>query len=144
MSKAPIMTGYFRSRIDIHVNGAFAQSQASRYPTGVKRIIGDVTDPRIVVVMEDGTEYVYSGGRYASVKRNGCYAPLLPRLVKEDKGIKYEPGHSEHTDDCMSEWSEARRYTLPLDEQTIAANHMLHMWDVENPEGRGESGYDLK
>jgi hypothetical protein len=56
----------------------------------------------------------------------------MPKLIRDDKGIKYEPNHTEHTDDCMSEWGEARRYTLPLTPETIAANHVLHMRDVND------------
>lgn len=43
---------------------------------------------------------------------------------------KYLPGHTEHTDDCMSEWAEAGRSIMT--EQTIAANHVLHMADQED------------
>ena len=33
-----------------------------------------------------------------------------------------------HTTDCMSEWAESRRHLMTQD--TIAANHRLHMQDV--------------
>lgn len=44
---------------------------------------------------------------------------------------KYLDGHAEHTEDCMSPWAEARRVIMTP--ETVAANHRLHMWDVENP-----------
>lgn len=42
--------------------------------------------------------------------------------------LKYAPEHTEHGDDCMSEWAELRRYAFTP--ETIAANHRLHMADV--------------
>lgn len=80
-SKRPDMRAYFRGRIDYHVNGMFAR-QVSR-PRDVKSIVGDVTDRVITVTMLDGTEWKWSGGRYASRKVNLCYAPLMPTPVKE-------------------------------------------------------------
>jgi hypothetical protein len=41
--------------------------------------------------------------------------------------LKYADGHTEHTDDCMSDWSEARRHSMTP--QTIACNHRLHLAD---------------
>lgn len=76
--KRPNLSAYFRSRIDYHVNGMLSGMSAPR-PYEVKRIVGDVTDRLITVTMLDGTEYKWSGGRYASTKRNGCYAPLMPK-----------------------------------------------------------------
>jgi hypothetical protein len=41
---------------------------------------------------------------------------------------RYLPGHTVHSDDCMSEWGEnARGIMTP---ETVAANHRLHMGDV--------------
>jgi len=76
-SARPDMRDYFRARIDFHVNGIFSRN--TRLPSGVRKIIGDVTSREIVVIMDDGTTHNYSGGRYAERKRNGCYAPLMPR-----------------------------------------------------------------
>lgn len=43
---------------------------------------------------------------------------------------RYADGHTEHTDDCMSEWAEGRRDIMTP--ETVAANHRLHMgMDVE-------------
>jgi hypothetical protein len=58
-TRPPVMTAYFRARIDHHVNGMLARTQA-RLPQGVKSVQGDVTSPRIVVTMHDGTEFVYT------------------------------------------------------------------------------------
>lgn len=74
----PNLTAYFRARIDWHVNGMMSRMNAPR-PRDVRSIKGDVTDSVIVVTMLDGTEYKWSGGRYASRKVNGCYAPLMPK-----------------------------------------------------------------
>ena len=78
MSKRPDMRPYFAARIDRHVNGMMARSSATR-PPGVARIAGDVTDTTITVVMNDGTEWQWSGGQYSARKVNGCYAPKMPR-----------------------------------------------------------------
>ena len=82
MANRPNMKPYFRARIDYHVNGVLARTSLPRPPAGVVRIKGDVTDREITVVMNDGTEFRYEGGRYASRKVNGCYAPLMPKPVK--------------------------------------------------------------
>lgn len=42
--------------------------------------------------------------------------------------LKYQPEHTEHTDDCMSEWAESKRHYMSP--ETIAANHRLHVHDV--------------
>ncbi len=81
MGKRPDMREYFRARIDIHVNGMLARTTA-RKPHGVEQVRGDVTDREIVVVMRDGTEWRWQGGKYASRKVNLCYAPLMPTPVK--------------------------------------------------------------
>jgi len=75
----PDMSSYFRSRIDNRVNGMFAP--VARVPRDVKKVSGDVTSSVITVTMVDGTEYRWSGGRYAARKRNGCYAPLMPKPI---------------------------------------------------------------
>lgn len=77
----PDMRGYFRARIDQHVNGMMARTWATA-PRNVKGVKGDVTDREIVVTMLDGTTYTWSGGRYAARKVNLCYAPLMPKPVK--------------------------------------------------------------
>lgn len=77
MMKRPNMRDYFRAQIDRHVNGGLSGS-VPRLPQNVKTIKGSVTDSRIVVTMLDGTEYVWSGGRYGSRKVNLCYPPLMP------------------------------------------------------------------
>jgi hypothetical protein len=43
--------------------------------------------------------------------------------------LKYTDGHAVHTEDCMSSWAEHRRDIMTPD--TVAANHRLHMADVE-------------
>jgi hypothetical protein len=78
MTKRPDMRDYFRARIDYHVNGMLAGSQA-RIPFGVARVGGDVTGDVITVTMRDGTVWKWSGNRYAARKVNGCYAPLMPK-----------------------------------------------------------------
>ena len=83
--KRPDLRAYFRSRIDYHVNGMFARQDGwNTRPRDVKSIKGDVTDREIVVTMLDGTVYKWSGGRYASRKVNLCYAPLMPKPMKEE------------------------------------------------------------
>lgn len=80
--KRPDMRAYFSAHIDRHVNGMLARS-APRLPADVARVSGTVTDARIVVTMRDGTQWEWSGGRYAARKVNGCYAPLMPRPAAE-------------------------------------------------------------
>lgn len=46
------------------------------------QIKGDVTDRLITVTERDGTEWYWEGGHYAASKRNGCYAPLMPKPLK--------------------------------------------------------------
>lgn len=76
--KRPNLNDYFRAKIDYHVNGMLS-TMSIRRPSDVRSISGDVTDSVIVVTMLDGTEYKWSGGRYAARKVNGCYAPLMPK-----------------------------------------------------------------
>lgn len=78
----PDMRDYFRARIDWHVNGMMARSNA-RLPHGVKKVHGDVDDKVIVVEMQDGTFFNWLGGFYSSRKVNGCYAPLMPKPEKK-------------------------------------------------------------
>lgn len=78
-TKRPDLSAYFRSRIDWHVRGLMSGHQA-RLPNAVKTIDGDVTDHRIVVTMVDGTVWEWAGGRYATRKVAGCYAPLMPKV----------------------------------------------------------------
>lgn len=80
MDKRPDMRGYFAARIDHNVNGMMARTHA-RTPHDVARVEGDVTDQQITVTMRDGAVFTWSGGRYASRKVNGCYAPLMPKPV---------------------------------------------------------------
>ena len=80
MAKRPDMRDYFRARIDYHVNGMLARSNA-RIPNGVRRIHGDVTDGIITVEMNDDSLWHWQGGGYAARKVNGCYAPLMPKPV---------------------------------------------------------------
>jgi hypothetical protein len=79
-TKRPDMRDYFRGRIDWHVNGMMAGSMA-RLPRGVRRCEGDVTAQTITVVMEDGSEFRWKGGQFASRKVNGTYAPLMPKPI---------------------------------------------------------------
>lgn len=73
------MTAYFQGRIDFHVHGMLARSWGA--PLGV-RVHGDVTDRLITVTDRDGVEWYWEGGGYAQRKRNGCYAPLMPKPLK--------------------------------------------------------------
>lgn len=77
----PDMKDYFRGRIDYHVNGMMARTQA-RVPSGVRKVSGDVDSTLITVTMDDGTEFEWTGGQFSSRKVNGCYAPLMPKPVK--------------------------------------------------------------
>lgn len=77
-STRPDLRAYFTAQIDRHVNGMLARSTPS-LPNTVLRVRGDVTDHVIVAVMRDGTEWRWHGGQYATKKRNGCYAPLMPK-----------------------------------------------------------------
>jgi hypothetical protein len=49
--------------------------------------------------------------------------------------LRYAPGHTEHTDDCMSEWAENAHAAMVagrsggMDPQTIEMNHRSHMHD---------------
>lgn len=80
-TNTPDMRDYFKARIDYHVNGMMARSIA-RLPQGVRNVKGDVDSREIIVVLTDGTEIKYEGGKYSSRKVNGCYAPLMPKKVK--------------------------------------------------------------
>lgn len=77
----PNLSDYFKARIDWHVNGMMS-SAVGRLPNTVKRVNGDVTNSLIEVTMTDGTVYQWTGGNYSTRKRNGCYAPLMPKPVK--------------------------------------------------------------
>jgi len=83
-AKRPDMREYFKARIYWHVRGVLARS--ARYPGGVVRVVGDVTDPVIRVTTRDGSVFTWSGGRYAARKVNGCYAPLMPKPIHEGAG----------------------------------------------------------
>jgi hypothetical protein len=72
---------FFKGQIDFHVNGLFANPSA-RIPADVVKLDGGVTDRVITVVWRNGAVENYEGGRYAARKVNGCYAPLLPKLIK--------------------------------------------------------------
>lgn len=52
------------------------------------------------------------------VNRHGSGREIEGRVV---------PGHTEHTDDCMSEWGENARHVMTP--ETIACNHRLHLAD---------------
>lgn len=71
-----VVRTYFRHRIDWHVNGMLS-TRPRPDMTGV-RVVGDVTDRDITVTYASGKTEVYHGGRYATRKINGCYAPLMP------------------------------------------------------------------
>lgn len=75
----PDMRAWFRARIDWHTHGMLARN--ATLPRGVEKVNGDVTSHDIMVIMQDGTTWLWQGGRYSTVKRNGCYAPLMPRPV---------------------------------------------------------------
>lgn len=47
--------------------------------------------------------------------------------TREPLPLKYTPGHTEHTEDCMGEWGERRRHYMSP--ETIACNHRLHLAD---------------
>lgn len=79
MSRRPDMRAYFGAQIDRHVRGGLSSS--ARLPGDVVRVSGTVRDSRIVVSMRDGSRWVWSGGRFAARKVDGCYAPLMPRPV---------------------------------------------------------------
>ena len=78
--KRPDMSAWFRSRIDWHTHGMLSGRQAPR-PHGVRKIDGDVTDSVVRVTMEDGTQWLWAGGRHSSRKRHGCYPPLMPTPI---------------------------------------------------------------
>lgn len=80
-SNRPDMRAYFKWRIDVHVNGMMARSGTNTLPHGV-RVSGDVTDRLITVTDRDGVRWQWKGGEYAARKRNGCYAPLMPRPIE--------------------------------------------------------------
>lgn len=79
-TKRPDLRDYFRGRIDWHVNGMMAQTVP--LPKGVRRVVGDVTHHEFYAELEDGTRFYYEGGNYSTRKRNGCYAPLMPKPVE--------------------------------------------------------------
>lgn len=80
----PDMRDYFKASIANYTHGMLSPYRGHRvWPNGVKRIDGNVTDQIITVTMEDGSVYKWSGGRYSSRKINLCYAPLMPKPIKE-------------------------------------------------------------
>lgn len=81
MAKRPDMRAFFKARIEWHVHGMLSTSSV-RLPPAVRKVNGDVTDEVITVVLDDGTEFAWTGGKYASRKVHGCYAPLMPKPVK--------------------------------------------------------------
>jgi len=74
------MRAYFKAKIDRHVNGMMSTAFAP-LPPNVIGVVGDVTSSTIVVTMRDGAEWKWTGGQYAARKVNGCYAPLMPKVV---------------------------------------------------------------
>lgn len=80
MAKRPNLSSYFRAQIDQHVRGMLATTYP-RLPSDVTSVRGRVTDRIIVVTMRDGSTFTYRGGRYATRKVNGCYAPLMPTPI---------------------------------------------------------------
>lgn len=78
-----LIRDYFKGRIDYHVNGMLASNgHISRFGLrnrGIE-ITGDVTDREIVAKTKYETA-VFEGGHYSNTKRNGCYAPLMPKYV---------------------------------------------------------------
>lgn len=87
----PDMRDYFRAHIDRHVNGMLSTRRAT-LPANVRTVTGTVTDKEIVVTMVDGTVYRWTGGRYATRKVRGCYAPLMP--VAATDSAQQEGGQS--------------------------------------------------
>lgn len=83
-ARRPDMREYFKARIEWHVRGM--RTRPARYPAGVVRVVGDVTDQVIRVTTRDGSSFTWSGGRYAARKINGCYAPLMPKPISEGAG----------------------------------------------------------
>jgi hypothetical protein len=77
-SNRPNLSSYFRSRIEYHVYGMMASPSISP-PRDVKTVNGDVTSNLITVTMNDGSVWLWSGGRWSSRKVSGCYAPLMPK-----------------------------------------------------------------
>lgn len=77
----PNLNDHFQSKINVHVFGMMSQGVIPP-PPGIT-VRGDVTDTLIVATDRDGNEWRWIGGRYASRKINGCYAPLMPKPVPE-------------------------------------------------------------
>jgi hypothetical protein len=78
----PNLSEFFKAKIDQHVNGMLATSTV-RLPNTVRRVSGSVEDAVIEVTMTDGTVYKWSGGQYSTRKVRGCYAPLMPKPIKD-------------------------------------------------------------
>lgn len=78
----PNLSAFFKAKIDQHVHGMMSTAQV-RLPIEVTKVSGDVTDSVITVTMRDGSVFKWSGGEYASRKQHGCYAPLMPKPIKD-------------------------------------------------------------
>lgn len=78
----PNLSEFFKAKIEHHVHGMLA-TRTVRLPNTVRRVHGDVTDAVIEVTMTDGTVYKWSGGQYSTRKQHGCYAPLMPKPIKD-------------------------------------------------------------
>jgi hypothetical protein len=78
--KRPNLTAYFRGRIDWHVNGMMARTVPAPFNL---RISGDVTDSIITATDKAGNVWKWEGGNYAARKVNGCYAPLMPKPIRD-------------------------------------------------------------
>ena len=78
----PNLSEFFKAKIDQHVHGMLS-SAVVRLPNTVKRVSGSVEDAVITVTMSDGTEYRWAGGQYSTRKQHGCYAPLMPKPIKD-------------------------------------------------------------
>lgn len=73
----PDLRDAFRAQIDAEENPMRPYRDVRR-PHGVTRIDGNVHSRTITAHMDDGTTWSWQGGRYATRKRNGCYATLMP------------------------------------------------------------------
>ena len=78
----PNLSEFFKAQIDHAVHGMLS-TRTVRLPNTVLRVHGSVEDAVIEVIMTDGTVYKWSGGRYSTRKQHGCYAPLMPKPIKD-------------------------------------------------------------
>jgi flagellar biosynthesis regulator FlbT len=87
-SEKAVIAQHFKYEIDRSVNGMMGTARRPDLIREGVSIEGSVRDAQIIVTVKARRGYyIYNGGRYATRKVNGCFAPLMPKLKR---GFDYE------------------------------------------------------